>query len=80
LLAWAVARRFFAWREPVSKGYLIGLTTWALFFMLVNATRLAIPSFLFGLAAANLVFLQDQAEPKASPVTRSVSSRHRGLI
>ena len=52
LLSFVVFQRLRAKTDIFSKGFLIGITAWALLFMASAATRQVAPSFLFGLAAA----------------------------
>lgn len=55
LLLRAAAQRYFSSGDPYSKSFPLGLTAWALLFMLASGMRLVMPSFLFGLGAAAFV-------------------------
>ena len=52
ILIFIVFNRFISRIELANKGYILGLTAWAILFMFVSGTRLVIPSLFFGLSAA----------------------------
>jgi O-antigen ligase len=83
ILSWLSWQRFRAKQPPLEKAHVMCFTVWALLFMSHAAMRLAAPSFMFGLAAASLLFESDarlsESINRVSSYGRLFYSNHRRL-
>jgi O-antigen ligase len=79
LLVQGAAWRFFAKGDSFSKAFLLGIIVWALLYMFNAATRLVVPSFLFGLAAATFVLQEkpEVEEPRPLPAHAGRTAKYR---